>query len=364
MTARKALVRVGGQIVQIPAGDTIEGVGDFKKDGTVKMTGGFNAASYARFDSSTSQIPASVIAAANTIFVQGTSNLGSMANSPAAIERTLWFQASCTLVHNSEYFALLGGANIATQPGDMAQFIALENNAGWRMTGYQRADGTALVSSGGGAGDFKADGTVRMTGGLTLSARVNVTVAQDLNLAALNKTYVRLVISGTPPPVTRFGGSALDGMIRVILMPEGVTLVNSGLLVLPGEADILTRANDVAIAISDGDQAWRVISYLRADGTALVASGGGSGPASTDALPEGATNLYFTNTRARSATRFTWDQSTAMAVWTVPHNTNGFPSVTVVDTLGNVVTPDITYVDANTVQITHGAAYAGKAYIN
>lgn len=143
-----------------------------------------------------------------------------------------------------------------------------------------------------------------------------------------------------------------------------ITLVHSATLRLPGAANIVMVIGDSAEFVSLGGGAWFCDWYKKADGTALVSSGGGTSPSSTDALPEGTTNLYFTNARARSATRFTWDQSTAMAVWTVPHNTNGYPSVTVVDTLGNVVTPDISYVDANTVQITHGAAYAGKAYIN
>jgi hypothetical protein len=38
--------------------------------------------------------------------------------------------------------------------------------------------------------------------------------------------------------------------------------------------------------------------------------------------------------------------------------------VTVVDSLDGVITPDIRYVDANIIQVIHGAAYAGKAYLN
>jgi hypothetical protein len=61
---------------------------------------------------------------------------------------------------------------------------------------------------------------------------------------------------------------------------------------------------------------------------------------------------------------YTWDQSLALATWTIPHNLNRFPSVSVVDTLGNKVEPDIQWIDANIIQVTHGAAYAGKAYLN
>jgi hypothetical protein len=61
---------------------------------------------------------------------------------------------------------------------------------------------------------------------------------------------------------------------------------------------------------------------------------------------------------------FTWIQTIPLNVWTVPHNLSKFPSVTVVDALGNIVYPDVSYVDSNTVQITHGSAFAGKAYLN
>ena len=61
---------------------------------------------------------------------------------------------------------------------------------------------------------------------------------------------------------------------------------------------------------------------------------------------------------------FTWTQTIALSVWTIPHNLNKFPSVSVVDNLGNVIYPDVSYVDSNTVQITHGSAFAGKAYLN
>lgn len=65
-----------------------------------------------------------------------------------------------------------------------------------------------------------------------------------------------------------------------------------------------------------------------------------------------------------SSTTFTWTQTIPLSVWTVPHNLNKFPSVSVVDTLGNLIYPDVSYVDSNIVQITHGSAFAGLAYLN
>ena len=57
-------------------------------------------------------------------------------------------------------------------------------------------------------------------------------------------------------------------------------------------------------------------------------------------------------------------QAIPSAVWTVPHNLNRRPSVTTTDNLGRVIYGDVTYVDANIVQITHGSALTGFAYCN
>lgn len=62
--------------------------------------------------------------------------------------------------------------------------------------------------------------------------------------------------------------------------------------------------------------------------------------------------------------RFIWPQNIPLEVWTIPHNLNAFPSVTVVDSTGSVVGADVSYIDSNMVQVTFGASYTGKAYLN
>lgn len=61
---------------------------------------------------------------------------------------------------------------------------------------------------------------------------------------------------------------------------------------------------------------------------------------------------------------FTHTQSIALAVWTIPHNLGRYPSINVTDTLGRLIVPDVTYVDSNTVQVTHGVPLSGFAYCN
>lgn len=58
------------------------------------------------------------------------------------------------------------------------------------------------------------------------------------------------------------------------------------------------------------------------------------------------------------------EQAIASDTWTINHNLNRFPSITVVDSSGNVFTTKKHYVDENTCIITMNGATTGKAYLN
>ena len=51
-------------------------------------------------------------------------------------------------------------------------------------------------------------------------------------------------------------------------------------------------------------------------------------------------------------------------VWAIQHNYNKFPSITTVDSSGNVVIGDIFYNDSNLITVTFSAAFSGVAYLN
>jgi len=65
---------------------------------------------------------------------------------------------------------------------------------------------------------------------------------------------------------------------------------------------------------------------------------------------------------------FEFEQVTPSTAWgnngVVTHNLAKFPSITVVDTAGTVVTGQYDYIDNNNVTLTFSAAFAGKAYLN
>ena len=61
---------------------------------------------------------------------------------------------------------------------------------------------------------------------------------------------------------------------------------------------------------------------------------------------------------------FVFSQGVPSVQWTVQHDLNKFPSITVIDSGNTVVIGKYTYIDNNNVTLTFSAAFAGKAYLN
>ena len=61
---------------------------------------------------------------------------------------------------------------------------------------------------------------------------------------------------------------------------------------------------------------------------------------------------------------YTHNQTIASATWTISHNLNKFPSVTVVDSANRQVFCQAEYIDANNLTLTFSAAFKGKAFCN
>jgi len=62
--------------------------------------------------------------------------------------------------------------------------------------------------------------------------------------------------------------------------------------------------------------------------------------------------------------RYVHTQGVPLAIWTIQHNLNKFPSVSVVDTSGTNVFGVVKYLDANNTTVEFSAGFAGKAYLN
>ena len=57
-------------------------------------------------------------------------------------------------------------------------------------------------------------------------------------------------------------------------------------------------------------------------------------------------------------------QSVASNIWTINHNMDKFPSVSIVDSAENIVIGEILYSTSNRVILTFSAPFSGKAYLN
>lgn len=101
------------------------------------------------------------------------------------------------------------------------------------------------------------------------STPVTLASASTTDIGAQNSTFVE--ISGTTT-ITSFGTNYTG--VRFLRFAAALTLTHNGSsLILPTGANITTAANDTAIAVpAQSGSGWAVISYMKANGSALVAS--------------------------------------------------------------------------------------------
>lgn len=61
---------------------------------------------------------------------------------------------------------------------------------------------------------------------------------------------------------------------------------------------------------------------------------------------------------------FEFTQATAASIWNIKHDMNKYPSVSIVDSGGNVICGDVEYIDLNNCVCHFSAPFSGKAYLN
>lgn len=61
---------------------------------------------------------------------------------------------------------------------------------------------------------------------------------------------------------------------------------------------------------------------------------------------------------------YIYTQGSASDEWTIQHNLGKYPSVTIVDSGGNVVVGDVQYLSTDEISISFAGAFSGKAYLN
>ena len=86
----------------------------------------------------------------------------------------------------------------------------------------------------------------------------------------------------------------------------------------------------------------------------------GAALSSTDDLPEGTANKYFTTSRVS----YVHTQGVASNTWTVTHNLGFYPNVTVQDSSGTIYEGEILYTTLDSLTLTFSASFSGQAFLS
>jgi len=81
---------------------------------------------------------------------------------------------------------------------------------------------------------------------------------------------------------------------------------------------------------------------------------------STDDLPEGTTNKYFTVGRVA----YIHTQGVPSSSWTIHHNLGFYPNLTVQDSAGTIYEGEISYTNSDSLTVTFSSSFSGTAYLS
>lgn len=188
------------------------------------------------------------------------------ATSPTLVTPTLGV-ASVTTINKVTITAPASSATITVADG---KTLTVSNNA--TVSGTNTGDQTVSTM---GASGALTDGTGTLllghggTGATTSIGAADALSAKSSNIASASTTDLSTAtgtlahITGTTT-ITAFGTVAA-GAERVLVFDGVLTLThNATSLILPGGANIVTAAGDMAVVRSEGSGNWRCIGYVRA----------------------------------------------------------------------------------------------------
>lgn len=233
-------------------------------------------------------------AAANTVTVSGTTTITAFDSIAASAIRRVRFLGVLTLTHNATSLILPGGASITTAAGDVATMESL-GSGNWRCIGYARADGTALVGGGGGAGtvtSVDASGGVETASGSAITGSGTVRGATLVN-AQTGTTYTYLTgdrgklvthsnasaIAGTLPQATSTFGAGW--FMKVKNKGAGTLTITPTTSTVDGAATLVLTTGQSALIVSDGTN-YQVAFVSSSSGAATWGSITGTLSSQTD----------------------------------------------------------------------------------
>ena len=161
-----------------------------------------------------------------------------------------------------------------------------------------------------------------------------------------------LVVSLYSHLIARFNTGTLDGCKPILdqilgLLPPTNPYTYKATQMLPFT---LSAVNNTAFIVSDGVNSDGILT-----GETLLVESANSGLA----IAVSNNKLTFT-----AKLGYVFTQSTPAAVWTINHDLNKYPAVSIVDSANDEVIGEVHYTSTSQVVITFSAGFSGKAFLN
>jgi hypothetical protein len=103
--------------------------------------------------------------------------------------------------------------------------------------------------------------------------------------------------------------------------------------------------------------------FVSANGL-LTQSPPSSGISQVVAVAQTATAIMIAPQTPIALTSLEFRQQSPAITWTIVHNLNRFPAITIIDSAGDLILANIAYPDRNTAVVTFNAATSGTAYLS
>jgi hypothetical protein len=222
-------------------------------------------------------------ATGNYIDVTGTTTITGLGTVQAGTRRIVRFTGALILTHNATSLILPTAANITTVANDRAEFASL-GSGNWICVNYQRADGTALATAGGGTGNLRyqvwtASGTFTIPTSVTEVKFIVTGGGGDGSDSGAGRgggagaTAIKWLTGLTPGNTITTTVGAAGGNSTITSGTQSITTVTGGGGSNTGAGGTATNG-DINILGGNGDATTTI------DGTASSYSLGGNGGAS------------------------------------------------------------------------------------
>jgi hypothetical protein len=133
-------------------------------------------------------------------------------------------------------------------------------------------------------------------------------------------------------------------------------------VVPPDELKVTIDANEIEIKV-DNTVPDIDLNLVSTPDVIVLPTTGSPGPPGPEGAP-GSPGVPGPPGPEGMQTTYTFTQLAAAYVWDITHNLNRYPAVTVIDSGGTEILPDVIYLNSNMIQLHFDNLTSGKAHLN